>query len=145
MIKDYTPDALAACAELYVQAFNGPPWNDKWTVAAAGARLREFVGSSRFFGFTLWEADTLIGAVFCRALTFYFGEEAYVEELFVAPACQRNGHGAALMQAVEAYAKEHSLVSITLLTGKGKPSFQFYEKRGYKQSEAMVFMYKRIG
>ena len=144
MIKKFTMDALVACAELYAQTFNAPPWNDKWTVETASARLQEFVGHKRFFGFTLWEAGTLVGAVFCRAQTFYFGEEAYVDELFISPDCQRKGRGTALMQAVEAYAKEHSLVSITLLTSKEMPSFRFYEKLGWKHSKSMVFMHKRI-
>jgi ribosomal protein S18 acetylase RimI-like enzyme len=49
-----------------------------------------------------------------------------------------------LMDEVEKYADENKIASITLLTGKGKPSFGFYEKRGYRHLEYLAYMHKRI-
>jgi len=144
MIREYSPEAFAACRDLLIQVFNGEPWNDNWTQESAGARLGEFVDHKRFVGFTLWEGDSLVGAVFCHAQTQYKGNEIVIEELFVTPGCQRKGYGTALMDAVEAYAKEHAFWCVTLLTGRSYPSFTFYEKRGYRQLDWLAFMHKRV-
>ena len=144
MIQPYMPETFEACRDLFVQVFNGAPWHDNWTRESAGARLREFVDHKRFVGFTLWEGDALVGAVFCHARTHYKGDEIVIEELFVSPDCQRNGYGTALMDAVEAYAREHVFRCVTLLTGKGYPSFAFYEKRGYRQLDWLAFMHRRV-
>jgi len=133
-----------ACRQLFIEAFNSAPWNDGWTDETAGDCLREIVENKRFFGFTLWEGSALVGAVFCHAWTYWRGGQAYVDELFVAPGCQRKGYGRLLMEAVEACAKEQGLVSVTLLTNKGYPSHRFFEEQGYRESGFMVYMFKKI-
>ena len=74
----------------------------------------------------------------------YRGDEIFVDEMYIAPEYQCKGYGMELMNAVENFAKENSLISITLLTGIGKPAFNFYEKFGCKHLEHLAFMYKRI-
>jgi len=145
MIKEFAMDEFQQCVELLIATFNGAPWNDSWTEETAGACLREIVENKRFFGFALWEGDALVGAAFCHAWTYWRGGQAYVDELFVAPGCQRKGYGRLLMEAVEACAKEQGLVSVTLLTNRAYPSFGFFEGQGLRQSEYMVYMHKRIG
>ncbi|MDR2686786.1 MAG: GNAT family N-acetyltransferase [Oscillospiraceae bacterium] len=144
VIREYTPAMFAACLDLFIEAFNGAPWNDSWTEETAGACLREIVENTRFFGFTLWEGGALVGAAFCHAWTYWRGGQAYVDELFVAPGCQRKGYGGLLMEAVEAYARAQGLVSVTLLTNREYPSFAFFEGQGYRQSGYMVYMHKRM-
>ena len=142
VVKEFTAEAFQPCAELLVRTFNAPPWNDRWTAETANAYLRELVGRQRFLGFALWEEGALAGAALCHIKTHYEGDEIYIEDLFVAPDRQGKGHGTALMDAVEAYADAHELISVTLLTAKDKPSFRFYKKRGYRQAKSMVFMIK---
>lgn len=144
VIREYSPEMFEACRKLLIEAFNAAPWNDGWTAETAGACLREIVENKRFFGFTLWEGDALVGAALCHAWTYWRGEQAVVDELFVAPGCQRKGYGGLLMEAVEAYAKEQGFVSVTLLTNKTYPACEFYKGRGYRQSEYMVYMHKRV-
>ena len=144
VIREYWPNMFEACRELFMKTFNSAPWNDSWTRESAGARLREFTDHRRFVGFTLWEGDALAGAVFCHAQTQYKGNEIVIEELFIAPDCQRKGYGTALMDAVEAYAGKHAFWCVTLLTGRAYPSFAFYENRGYRHLEWLAFMHKKI-
>ncbi len=144
MIKEFTADALPQCAALFMRVFNEAPWYNCWTAETAHACLRELAESKRFFGFTLWEDDTLLGAAFCHAKTYCKGDDAFVDELFVSPDSQRRGCGKALMEAVEAYAKAHALVSISLLTDKEYPSFAFFKERGFRHAGYMVFMHKRM-
>jgi len=142
-IKTFLMNDLQKCCELYVRTFNGEPWYDHWTKESAYARLFELTENKRFLGYTLWNNDELVGAVFCNLKTYHSGSEIYVEELWVSSDCQRKGCGTILMDEVEKYAKENAIASVTLLTGKGKPSFDFYKKRDYKHLEYLAFLYKR--
>jgi len=135
---------MPACRDLFIEVFNGEPWNDTWTRETAGARLREFVDCGRFFGFTLWEGEVLAGAVFCHGSTYCKGEEVFIDELFVSPAHRRKGYGKMLMKEVETHAKAQGHASITLLTNKGYPSHGFFKGQGYRESGFMVFMFKKI-
>jgi len=144
MIREFTMAAFPACRDLFIEVFNGAPWHDGWTKESAGARLWEFVENKRFVGFTLWEGDALIGAIFCHAQTYYRGDEIFIDELFVSPGCQRKGYGRLLMEAVEAHAKAQGLVCITLLTNREYPSFEFFQGCGCRQAGRMVWMFKRV-
>ena len=144
MIKPFSICDFDKCCDLFIKVFNEPPWNDNWTVETAKKRLKEFTDNKRFLGYTLWEDDMLIGAVFCHMKTHFSGDEIFIEELFVSQDYQRKGHGKALMNAVEQYAKENSFVSITLLTGTDSPAFEFYKNSGYEHLNSLAFMRKRI-
>ena len=143
MIKEFSSNDLIKCCELFVRVFNGEPWNDNWTDETAYAYLHELTEHKRFLGYTLWGDDCLIGAIFSHMKRFKY-DEIFVDELFISPEYQRKGNGIMLMGAVEKFAKENSIVSVTLLTGVSKPAFYFYEKLGYKYLDYLAFMYKRI-
>ena len=144
IIKQFSLNDLQKCCELYVRTFNGEPWYDQWTQKTAYTRLLEIAENKRFLGYTLWDNEELIGAVFCYLKTYYNGSEVFIEEIWVSPDHQRKGYGVMLMEEIEKYAKENGIPSVTLLTGKGKPSFSFYERCGYMQLEYLAFMHKRI-
>jgi len=144
MIKVFSLDDMCKCVELFVQVFNAPPWNNKWTNNTAWKYLQEFSDSKQFLGYTLWDNDIIIGAVFGHLKSWYGGDEIYIDELYISPDYQRKGYGIALMDTVEKFAKENSFSSITLLTGVGSPAFSFYEKIGYKHLEHLAFMHKRV-
>ena len=38
-ISDITAENLEACAELFVEVFNQPPWNENWSLVQALERL----------------------------------------------------------------------------------------------------------
>jgi GNAT superfamily N-acetyltransferase len=137
-------DDFQKCLQLFIHVFNGEPWYDKWTDDTAFNYLQELVDNKRFLGYTLWDNGKLAGAVFAHMKSHYKGDEIFVDELFVSPDCQRSGCGMALMGAVDKFAKENFIISITLLTGLGKPSFQFFSKFGCKHLDYLAFMYKRM-
>lgn len=144
MITEFSLDDLESCVALFVQVFNGEPWRDKWTDETARVYLRELIDHRRFVGFTLWDGQTLAGAVLGHLKSHYKGDELFIDELFIHPDGQRRGHGTALMDTTEQFSREHFLVSITLLTGKEKPSFRFFEKCGYRHLPYLAFMHKRL-
>ena len=135
---------LQKCSDLYVRVFNSEPWNDEWTSETAHTRLLELSENKRFLGYTLWESDELIGAVFCYEKTFFKGNEIFIEEMWISPNYQHKGHGKILIDEVEKYAKENGFTSVVLITGKDKPAFNFYKKYEYNHLEFLACMHKRI-
>ena len=144
MIKDFSVKDFQKICGTFVHTFNGEPWNDKWTNERAQVYLQDFIENKRFIGYTAWDGGILAGAVFAHVRAFYSGDEIFIDELFVSPSHQRKGYGMALMDAVEKFAKESGCVNVTLFTGRGKPSFNFYGKRGYRSLDSLAFMYKHI-
>ena len=144
MIKPFLICDFDKCCELFIRVFNEPPWNDNWTIETASKRLKEFVDNKRFLGYTLWEDDVLLGAVFCQMKTHFSGDEIFVEELFVSQDYQGKGHGKTLMNAVEKYARENAFVSITLITSVGSSAFKFYENLDYKHLDFLAYMHRRL-
>ena len=144
VIKKFCANDLQSCCDLYIKTFNAPPWNDMWTDEAALQCLSDLAERKRFLGYTIWDKNELVGAVFAYTKTFYKGDEIYVDELFVSPDHQRKGYGLQLMQTLEKYAQTNNITCITLLTSLHHPSYDFYEKQGYTCSKNMVFMYKVV-
>ena len=144
MIKKFSVSDFPQCCELFIQVFNSEPWKDCWTNDTANTYLHELLDNKRFFGYTLWDSDLLIGVVFCRMKNHYKGNEIFIDEMYISSVYQNKGHGTELMEAVEEYAKQNSAISITLLTGTDTPAFEFYKKFGCKELEHLAFMYKRI-
>ena len=144
MIKKFTNGDLQKCCELFIDVFNGSPWNDAWINETAYTYLQELTDNKRFFGYTLWDNGLMIGATFCHMKNHYKGDEIFIDEMFISPDFQRKGYGMKLMNEIETFAKANSCISITCLTGKGKPAFEFYEKFGCKHMEHLVFMHKRM-
>jgi len=142
MLKKFISDDFQLCCDLLIQTYNAPPVNDNWTSESAQIRFKDTIDNKRFIGYTLWENEVLIGAVFARMRTYHAGNEIVVEDLIVSPAHQRKGYGTELLDAIENYSKENGCTNISLLTVMENPSFDFYKKRGYWNLEFVAKMYK---
>jgi len=141
-IRRFEKGDFEACTRLLIETYNAPPWSDAWTTETASNYISEFTQHSRFLGFVITVNSSIVGVAFLREKTWIDSNELYVDEFYISPYHQGKGLGKALFAQIEDYAKEKGLASITLLTDKRKPSFQFYQKSGMKQSESTVFMYK---
>lgn len=141
-IREITASDLVACAALLMDAYNSEPWNDHWTPETASRYLGEFMCAPRFRGFLLLEDGRAAGAVFGHGKTWWTGDEFYIDEFFIASACQRKGLGRALLVRVEEYVKSLGLNGITLLTDRNMPAVCFYLKNGFSQADHVIFMYK---
>ena len=142
MIKIYDDKYFSECIKILIETYNIPPWYETWTVEIAAKYLLELIENKRFYGIVLIESDELIGCAFCHLKTYHNGEELYIDEFFISPDNQRKGYGKLLMSVIDEYADENAIKSITLLTGKNKPAYEFYKKCGFTHLESLAFMYK---
>ena len=143
MIEAYKNENFQKCVELFIETYNCAPWFNKWTLETAERYLQELINNKRFAGFILWRENNIIGAAFCHEKTWWNNDELYIDEFFIDPHFQRKGYGKIIFNVVEKYVEERRLSSITLLTDRKKPAFDFYNKNGMEYLENLVFMYKK--
>lgn len=134
-----TAEHLDGCARLLVSAFNGEPWNEKWTLETARKDILQTLGVPDYLGFVYLEDGVKGMAAGHREqdaenVVFYLGV------LCVSPAAQRKGVGGELIRRLEEMLTDMGIRSIYLLTDRGTPAEAFYKKIGYKVSEQDILM-----
>ena len=144
MICEYSSEQLESCAKLFVKTFNSSPWNDEWSMERAKKYLKEITDTPRFVGFTLWKSGEVIGVAFCHAVTWWDGDELFIDEFFVSYEYQRHGYGGMIMNSVVEYCENNSLKSISLMTSNHMPSNEFYIRNGFSISAGMRMFYRKI-
>ncbi|MGN6638102.1 MAG: GNAT family N-acetyltransferase [Mucilaginibacter sp.] len=143
-IRKLTQTDLDACVNLYMKAYNAPPWSYNWTYDKALKYLAEYVDRTRFVGFVLLDEGEIVGAMFGHSKTWWTQDLLYVDELFVSPAKQRSGYGKRLLDYTEDYAREQGYEVITLMTNKYMPAMKFYSGINYIHAEHFVFLFKPL-
>src|ERR1700722_20601072 len=97
------------------------PWRDQAEALLAGRRwLEESLDAAKSGdGIVLVAPDSggIAGVISVRSSTHFTGErDGYIGELAVADRASRRGIGRALITAAEAWARDHGLRNLTLLT-----------------------------
>lgn len=137
-------EALAVCAELFVAAFNGPPWHDAWRPEQARAYLEDIFRSPGFMGFLLSVADRPVAFCVGRVNRWYRGDEYMVHEFGVHPDAQRRGYGTRLLAAVESAVAAAGCRAIVLLTRRDMPAAAFYAAHGFNASSRIALFCKAL-
>ncbi len=137
---------ISKLAELYVETYNAPPWNDAWTLSAAAQKLDEMINCRDAYGLVCCDEEgKSIGAIVGASEAYYDCRQFFIKDFFVAPAMQGKGVGTALMHALERNLKEKGVAKTYLFTSRGDQTEQYYHRRGYKSWNGMVMMGKDLG
>lgn len=133
-------DVLESCAQILVDAYNGEPWNDNWTIEKALEKLCCFYNSPKFIGLQALVDGKLVGCCIGNIEPYYTGDYYYLKEMFVSPAFQKQGIGHYLMEEIKAELSKLGIETIILFTGKGLFPYDFYLKSGFAEMEEMRMM-----
>ena len=139
-----TQSDIPACADILCSVYNNEMWQCRWSKEAAIEYLTDFFTMKKFVGFVLVAGEEIVGGIFAHEKVWWNNSEVFVEEMFVKPELQRNGHGSLLLAKVEEYVKEKGLAGITLSTNKYAPAPYFYRKNGFVDCEHVLFMAKEM-
>lgn len=132
---------LSNCAAILVDAYNGEPWQDRWTQEKALEKLNCFYHSPKFLGWLAYLDNQLVGCSVGNIEPYFTGDYFYLKEMFVARAAQGKGVGAALLKSIKQYLASADIETIILFTAKGKGyPFDFYQKKGFAEMEGMRMM-----
>ena len=120
MIRDVREDDLPRLAELEQQCFSVP-----WTEAMLRSQLHP--------GQNVFLAAEIGGTVAGYVGLLYILDEGYISNVATAPEQRRNGVGDALLDALEARAREKNLAFLTLEVREGNaPARALYGKHGFR-------------
>jgi len=135
---------LKECSLIYVETFNGEPWNDKWDTTTSYKRLEDIYNTPGFVGMVVYDEEKLLGAVLGNLEQWFEGYMYNLKEMFVKQDEKGKGIGSLLMMALEKSLSQLGTTSISLFTSKGDLTEKFYLKNGYSQEEDMIMMCKSL-
>ena len=136
VISTLTRDSLFACASLYVETFNGPPWNEAWTINDATRRLSDLLGTPQAHGITLSDSDGhLIGFALGHTERSVGEDHFLLKEMCVLTREQRHGYGSTLLAALAEQLPD--VQKWYLLTARESTASAFYEKNGFRPAGRM--------
>ena len=139
--RNIEQEDFKACALSLMDTFKEKPWNENWTYEEAMMRIDECMASRMSRGFVIMDGEKAIGTCIGRVMTYTGFRELYIDEFSIHPAYQGQKLGSKLIDFVRAEMKKEEIETLCLTTIKGYPSVEFYQKKGFKLSETVVFMH----
>lgn len=135
---------LEQVAEMYVEAFNAPPWNDKWTPKLVIKRLSQMMNCEGFYGMLCFDNGQLNGMVLGNHEVFYDCMHFHIKELCVRLNLRGKGIGSDLLKQFENHLMKQGIDETYLFTSKADETEVFYQNRGYKSWNSMILMGKTL-
>ena len=120
------------------------PWRDQQEATAAGRRWLDGSLAAMEAGdgavFVAADGDRVTGVISIRPARHFTGErDGYIGELAVAGHASRQGTGRALIDAADAWARDHGLANLTLHTGAFNAGARaFYATLGFTEEEVRL-------
>jgi aminoglycoside 6'-N-acetyltransferase I len=139
-IRKLTKKDLDGCAAIFIETFNGEPWNDYWDAETARQRLSDILDTPGSIGLVAKHGTHIVGFCLGHVEQWYSGYHFLMKEMAVRPGKQRTGIGTALMNALLPQLIEIDVQVICLNTLHGSPAEAFYEQLGFRQNMKMRMM-----
>ena len=144
-LREFSPEDLESCVQVFVEVFRQPPWNDRWpSFERAQQYVSDLTGIPGFRGFLALQGGEI--AAFClgHRRRWWQGDEYYVNEMGVLPAQQHSGVGSKLIAFAEERLRQNGMQYVALLTERDIPAERFWLKQGYRQDRQTIFMFKYL-
>ena len=132
------------CTKLYIDIFNGEPWNDGWQEVDAKERLTELFNHQRFLGIGIYNNTELIGFSLGYIERWLHSDHFYLNEMCIKETFQSKGIGSMLISALEECCIENNISHIYLITARDGQAEAFYKKNGYSINDKMIVMSKKL-
>ncbi len=140
----FTTADIPLAAELYVHAFNAPPWNDQWTTETASKRLTQMLNRDSAYGLLAYDEDGLCGLIVGDEEQFYDGPQFQIREFCVDNSRRGQGLGTAIYRELEQRMKQRGVVTMLLYTLRHPATEGFYRRQGFVEAEELALMCKKI-
>ena len=139
-MKKIVPEMLDELTALFVDTFNAPPWNDKWSKETARVRLRDIMRMPNFCGAAESRAGRLAGLIMGHGEHSFDGMHFQILEFCVANDMKGQGIGGEMLENFIEYLDRKGVTSIYLLTMRGAASEDFYAAKGFDTVNEMCVM-----
>ena len=133
---------LKGCSNLFVEVFNGSPWNESWSFETALKRLEDCHATTGFYGIVAIEEDKVFGFALGFSEVSYEGQHFFLKEMCVQANKQRSGIGTEIVDKLYRDLADKDISMIYLLTMRDSSAADFYQKCGFSYSSKMSMMLK---
>ena len=140
--KELELEDLDILIDKYIIYYNDE--GGKWTYDLAKRRLEQIFLTPYFYGIGLYSESELVGFTVGWFKEFDNLELFYLEEILVFKEYQNKGFGTKILQEVESLVKKKGAQKIDLSTTYEDDHQRFYSRLGFKKSDFLVPMYKKI-
>lgn len=130
--------------DLYIESFNAPPWNDKWTPETVFNRLSQMMNCEGAYGLVAYKDEEVVGMILGNHEYYYDGMQFQIKEFCVSHSLKGAGIGSQLFDEFIRRLKEKGIGEVILLTSKTEKTEGFYKKRGFDSSDDMVIMARKL-
>lgn len=144
LIRRYEENDMTYIENLFVKVFSAEPWKESWTSEMVQNRLKGLLINPMTIAYVAYDNQVLSGAMIGHITSYLETLEFYIDEFFVDATLQRGGIGTSMLQYVEADLEKENVKTFTLLTTKGYPCVDFYNKNNFKVLDNLIFMYKNL-
>ncbi|MDV0446106.1 Acetyltransferase YpeA [Methanimicrococcus sp. At1] len=142
--SEFTQDRIPDLTEMFIHAFNTPPWSDNWTHESVSKRLHQQTSSPYDYGL-ICEIDGNVAGLIIGNEEQYCDEIHFtIKEFCTGIDFRGRGLGRKMMSELEKRLKERGIDKIFLTTIQGEGTVGVYRKLGYGISGDMVMMEKEI-
>ncbi len=131
--RTMTKADIADLIPMYIEYYNAD--GDCWTPETVRRRIWQVLGAPDSFCLLAEENGEVIGFAMGRMEQFWDLTAYNLEEILVAPAHQRKGHGTALMVELENRVKALGTSMVQLKAVADEQHERFYGRLGYYNSE----------
>lgn len=143
-IKVVEESDLLTCTDVFIEVFNGEPWNDEWQPEKAKQYVLDFYHTPGFMGLVATEGEETTGFLFGVHRVWWSGDEFFINEMCVKGNRQKQGIGKALLDRLLEELNTRKITHLSLLTDRGIPAEDFYKKNGFTEVERLVFLSRGI-
>lgn len=131
-------------SELYVAVFNGPPWNEQWTMMSAVERMKQLIHSDGFYGF-ICSVDTVpCGFILGQRESLYNESQFHIKEMGIIGMEENRDIGTSMVSELERVLKDTGVQKMYLMTDKINGIVNFYTNNGFKEWDSMMLLGKNI-
>ena len=143
-VKILSKEDIAACVEIYIDAYSKEPWNEKYDYTSVHKYIEKYLKLNSFLGFVLMKNDEIIGEIFGLVMPTAFSDYYRIEDFCINPKYQNKGVGSKFIELVKEQLKYKALDSIILNTNRKFPSFLFYKKNGFVDLEESATLFLKL-
>lgn len=142
--EEITLKHLDEVVDFYIESFNSPPWNDKWTRTTAKNRLTQMINCEGSYGLVCFYENKPVGMILGNHEYYYDCLHFNIKELCIDNSKKGMGIGKKLLNEFTLRLKDKKIKKIYLYTLKSNMTERFYIKNGYETIEEIIMMEKTI-
>lgn len=143
-IRKISKSDLEELAKLMVDVYNGPPWNDKWTVETALESLTDISDFPKFFGNLIVDGNKIIGAIIGHIRRYATESTFYIDEFFISEKYRGTGLAKNLYQKTIKQLHQRGISGAFFTSLKNSRAYNFYVKQGASDLKDSACFYHKF-